>query len=195
METLTPKPQIGYTSNRLRQNVASFLAKHLGIDWRIGAEWYECLLIDYDLSSNWGNWQYNAGVGNDPREARVFNPVKQAFDYDPKGDYVKMWVEELRGLDDLQMLFQPWKMDEDTRKERKLEESEMVREPLKRIDFHVKRGGNGGGRGRGGKGVWRGSSRGGGGGANGFSGRGRGEKFRGQSRRGKMDQARDMGVV
>ncbi|KAI4287211.1 MAG: hypothetical protein L6R35_003531 [Caloplaca aegaea] len=73
----------GYTSNRLRQNVASFLAKHLGIDWRIGAEWYESLLCDYDLSSNWGNWQYNAGVGNDPREARVFNPVKQAFDYDP----------------------------------------------------------------------------------------------------------------
>ena len=67
----------GYTSNRLRQNVASFLAKHLGIDWRIGAEWYECMLTDYDLSSNWGNWQYTAGVGNDPREARVFNPVKQ----------------------------------------------------------------------------------------------------------------------
>ncbi|KAL8821887.1 MAG: hypothetical protein Q9191_007221 [Dirinaria sp. TL-2023a] len=67
----------GYTSNRLRQNVASFLAKHLGIDWRIGAEWYECLLIDYDVSSNWGNWQYNAGVGNDPRETRTFNPVKQ----------------------------------------------------------------------------------------------------------------------
>ncbi|KAL8968456.1 MAG: hypothetical protein Q9183_002449 [Haloplaca sp. 2 TL-2023] len=67
----------GYTSNRLRQNVASFLAKHLGIDWRIGAEWYESMLADYDLSSNWGNWQYNAGVGNDPREARVFNPVKQ----------------------------------------------------------------------------------------------------------------------
>ena len=67
----------GYTSNRLRQNVASYLAKHLGIDWRIGAEWYESMLCDYDLSSNWGNWQYNAGVGNDPREARVFNPVKQ----------------------------------------------------------------------------------------------------------------------
>lgn len=71
----------GYTSNRLRQNVASFLAKHLGIDWRIGAEWYESLLCDYDLSNNWGNWQYNAGVGNDPREARVFNPVKQVHQF------------------------------------------------------------------------------------------------------------------
>ena len=67
----------GYTSNRLRQNVASYLAKHMGVDWRVGAEWYESLLTDYDLSSNWGNWQYNAGVGNDPREARTFNPVKQ----------------------------------------------------------------------------------------------------------------------
>jgi deoxyribodipyrimidine photo-lyase len=43
----------GYTSNRARQNVASFLAKHLGVDWRVGAEWYECWLVDYDVSSNW----------------------------------------------------------------------------------------------------------------------------------------------
>ena len=68
----------GYTSNRARQNVASFLTKHLGVNWKLGAEWYECMLVDYDLSSNWGNWQYVAGVGNDPRgEARVFNPIKQ----------------------------------------------------------------------------------------------------------------------
>ncbi|KAK4964466.1 hypothetical protein LTR28_003716 [Elasticomyces elasticus] len=89
----------GYTSNRARQNVASYLAKHLGIDWRLGAEWYETNLIDYDVSSNWGNWQYVAGVGNDPRgEARVFNPVKQAVDYDANGDYVRAWVPELRGV-------------------------------------------------------------------------------------------------
>ncbi len=48
----------GYTSNRSRQNVASFLAKHLAINWTIGAEWYESVLIDYDLSSNWNNWGY-----------------------------------------------------------------------------------------------------------------------------------------
>ncbi|KAJ8114968.1 hypothetical protein ONZ43_g4778 [Nemania bipapillata] len=78
----------GYTSNRARQNVGSFLAKHLNIDWRYGAEWYEFMLIDYDVNSNWSNWQYVAGVGNDPRgEARIFNPVKQAFDYDKNGDY------------------------------------------------------------------------------------------------------------
>ncbi|KAL8724773.1 MAG: hypothetical protein Q9181_006685, partial [Wetmoreana brouardii] len=126
----------GYTSNRLRQNVASFLAKHLGVDWRIGAEWYECLLADYDLSSNWGNWQYNAGVGNDPREARVFNPVKQAHDYDPTGSYVKNWIPELRALDDPQILFQPWKMSEDKKKELGLEGDEWVERPLKRIEFH-----------------------------------------------------------
>ncbi|KAL8757448.1 MAG: hypothetical protein Q9199_002232, partial [Rusavskia elegans] len=126
----------GYTSNRLRQNVASFLAKHLGIDWRIGAEWYESLLCDYDLSNNWGNWQYNAGVGNDPREARVFNPVKQAHDYDPKGEYVKNWIEELRPLDDPQLLFQPWKIPDDQKKEMGLVGMEWLEQPLKRIEFH-----------------------------------------------------------
>lgn len=89
----------GWTSNRARQNVASYLSKHLGIDWRIGAEWYEMNLIDYDVSSNWGNWQYVAGVGNDPRgDARVFNPVKQAVDYDTYGEYVRTWVPELRDV-------------------------------------------------------------------------------------------------
>jgi deoxyribodipyrimidine photo-lyase len=89
----------GYTSNRARQNVASFLAKHLGMDWRIGAEWYECMLVDYDATSNWGNWQYVAGVGNDPREGRIFNPVKQAADYDARGEYIMTWIPELRRVD------------------------------------------------------------------------------------------------
>ncbi|KAF1991671.1 cryptochrome [Aulographum hederae CBS 113979] len=86
----------GYTSNRARQNVASFLSKHLGIDWRLGAEWYESMLVDYDAASNWGNWQYVAGVGNDPRQGRTFNPVKQGLEYDKGGEYVRSWVEELR---------------------------------------------------------------------------------------------------
>jgi len=58
----------GYTSNRGRQNITSFLVNYLQIDWRLGAEWYACMLIDYDAPSNWGNWQYLAGVGSDPRE-------------------------------------------------------------------------------------------------------------------------------
>lgn len=82
----------GFMSNRGRQNVASFLCHHLKIDWRYGAAYFEQQLIDYDPSSNWGNWAYLAGVGNDPREERVFNPKKQAGDYDPKQEYQSLWL-------------------------------------------------------------------------------------------------------
>ncbi len=85
----------GFMSNRGRQNVASFLTKNLGINWRWGAEWFESLLIDYDVASNWGNWNYTAGVGNDARGFRFFNIYKQAKDYDPQGKYVKLWLPEL----------------------------------------------------------------------------------------------------
>lgn len=88
----------GYMSNRGRQNVASFLVKDLQMDWRWGAAWFESQLIDYDVCSNWGNWLYVAGVGNDPRENRYFNILKQAGNYDPKGDYVKHWLPELSGV-------------------------------------------------------------------------------------------------
>jgi deoxyribodipyrimidine photo-lyase len=153
----------GYTSNRTRQNFASFFAKHLYIDWRIGAEWYECMLVDYDLSSNWGNWQYLAGVGNDPRgEARIFNPVKQAFDYDPEAEYVKTWIPELRGLTDPGEVFQAWTIkDQQKKKDLGLEGLLWVERPLKKIDFvagkpgrpgkgNRGRGGGGGGGGPGG---------------------------------------------
>jgi deoxyribodipyrimidine photo-lyase len=85
----------GFMSNRGRQNVASFLTKNLGIDWRMGAEWFESLLIDYDVCSNWGNWNYTAGVGNDGRGFRYFNIPKQSRDYDPQGDYLRHWLPEL----------------------------------------------------------------------------------------------------
>jgi deoxyribodipyrimidine photo-lyase len=85
----------GFMSNRGRQNVASFLTKNLGIDWRWGAEWFESLLIDYDVASNWGNWNYTAGIGNDARGFRFFNISKQAKDYDPHGHYVRLWLPEL----------------------------------------------------------------------------------------------------
>ena len=88
----------GFMSNRGRQNVASFLTKNLGIDWRMGAEWFESLLIDYDVCSNYGNWNYTAGVGNDARGFRYFNIPKQAKDYDPEGIYVKHWLPELRDV-------------------------------------------------------------------------------------------------
>ena len=88
----------GFMSNRGRQNVASFLTKNLGIDWRMGAEWFESRLLDYDPCSNWGNWNYLAGIGNDGRDSRMFNVVKQARDYDPQGEYLKHWLPELADI-------------------------------------------------------------------------------------------------
>ncbi len=85
----------GFMSNRGRQNAASFLTKNLNIDWRWGAAWFESLLIDYDVSSNYGNWNYVAGIGNDARGFRFFNIYKQAADYDPQGDFVRHWLPEL----------------------------------------------------------------------------------------------------
>lgn len=99
----------GFMSNRGRQNVASFLTKNLGIDWRMGAEWFESLLIDYDVCSNWGNWNYTAGVGNDSRGFRFFNITKQAKDYDPEGKYVKHWLPELNSLPAAK-IHEPWKL-------------------------------------------------------------------------------------
>jgi deoxyribodipyrimidine photo-lyase len=81
----------GYMSNRGRQNVASFLVHEWGIDWRLGAEWFESQLIDYDVALNWGNWAYFAGVGNDPR-ARKFNVNSQIQSYDPEHKYISTWV-------------------------------------------------------------------------------------------------------
>lgn len=88
----------GFMSNRGRQNVASFLTKDLHLDWRLGAEWFESMLLDHDVCSNYGNWLYSAGIGNDPREDRKFNVVKQGFDYDSEGDYVRTWVPELKNV-------------------------------------------------------------------------------------------------
>jgi deoxyribodipyrimidine photo-lyase len=82
----------GFMSNRGRQNVASFLVKDLKLDWVAGAAWFEHALIDYDVHSNWGNWAYVAGVGNDPRENRYFNTQKQAAMYDPDGSYTNHWL-------------------------------------------------------------------------------------------------------
>ena len=61
----------------------------------MGAEYFESMLIDYDPCSNYGNWNYVAGIGSDPREDRYFNIMTQAKKYDPNGDFVKYWVKEL----------------------------------------------------------------------------------------------------
>ena len=82
----------GFMSNRGRQNVASYLCNDLKLDWRFGAAYFEQQLIDYDVCSNWGNWAYLAGVGNDPRENRYFNIEKQAQDYDKNKAYRNLWL-------------------------------------------------------------------------------------------------------
>lgn len=105
----------GFMSNRGRQNVASFLTKNLGIDWRMGAEWFESLLVDYDVCSNWGNWNYTAGVGNDARGFRYFNIPKQSKDYDPQGEYVKHWLPELRELP-ASKVHTPWQLSKEEQK-------------------------------------------------------------------------------
>ncbi|MFN8115042.1 MAG: DASH family cryptochrome [Bacteroidia bacterium] len=83
----------GFMSNRGRQNVASYLCHDLKLDWRYGAAYFEQQLIDYDVCSNWGNWAYLAGVGNDPRGDRYFNIDKQANDYDSKKTFRKLWIQ------------------------------------------------------------------------------------------------------
>ncbi len=85
--------QTGFMSNRGRQITASYLINDLNLDWRLGAEYFEAILIDYDVYSNWGNWAYLAGVGNDPRKDRYFNPTKQAEIYDRDKKFRKLWLD------------------------------------------------------------------------------------------------------
>ena len=103
----------GYMSNRGRQNVASFLVKDMKINWIWGAEYFESMLIDYDPCSNYGNWNYIAGVGSDSREDRYFNIPVQAKKYDPEGKYILKWLPELEGAP-LEFLFNPFSVDHST---------------------------------------------------------------------------------
>jgi deoxyribodipyrimidine photo-lyase len=93
--------ETGYMSNRGRQLVASCFVHELNLDWRYGASYMESHLIDYDVASNWGNWQYLAGVGADARGHRKFNIDKQASTYDPNGEFVRRWAKKdyLENLD------------------------------------------------------------------------------------------------
>jgi deoxyribodipyrimidine photo-lyase len=85
--------ETGWMSNRGRQNVASYFAKELLLDWRIGAAYFESQLLDYDVHSNYGNWMYVAGVGNDPRD-RKFNTQTQAERYDANHKFRNLWLEK-----------------------------------------------------------------------------------------------------
>ena len=104
----------GFMSNRGRQNVASFLALELNQDWRYGADYFEEILLDYDVHSNWGNWCSAAGMTGG--RLNRFNIVKQSKDYDQHGDYVRHWLPELKDVP-TQFVHEPWKMNQFQQKE------------------------------------------------------------------------------
>lgn len=102
----------GWAPNRVRMIVASFLTKHLLIDWREGEAWLWDTLVDADLANNPANWQWVAGSGMDAAPYfRIFNPVLQSERFDPRGDYIRAWLPELTGLPD-PLVHQPWKASE-----------------------------------------------------------------------------------
>ena len=90
----------GYMHNRVRMVVAGFLCKHLLIDWKWGEAYFAEKLLDYELSSNNGNWQWAAGTGCDAAPYfRVFNPTTQIKKFDPKLTYINSWIPELNSLE------------------------------------------------------------------------------------------------
>jgi deoxyribodipyrimidine photo-lyase len=100
--------QIGWMHNRVRMIAASFLVKHLLVDWREGAAWFMDTLVDADLASNSANWQWVAGTGIDSQPFfRVFNPVSQGQKFDADGAYVRKYVPEIAALP-TPYLHAPW---------------------------------------------------------------------------------------
>lgn len=101
----------GFMHNRARMIVASFLTKDLHLDWREGERWFMQHLLDGDLASNNGGWQWTASTGTDPAPyfQRMFNPTLQQEKFDPSGAYVRRWCPELAGVPDA-YLKQPWTM-------------------------------------------------------------------------------------
>jgi deoxyribodipyrimidine photo-lyase len=99
----------GFMSNRGRQNVCSFLALELNQDWRYGAGYFEEKLIDHDVYSNYGNWCSGAGMTGG--RLNRFNIIKQSKDYDQHGDYVRLWLPELKDIP-TQFVHEPWKMNQ-----------------------------------------------------------------------------------
>ncbi|MFN3403617.1 MAG: cryptochrome/photolyase family protein [Cytophagaceae bacterium] len=88
--------ETGFMHNRVRMITASFLCKHLLIDWRWGERYFAEKLLDYELASNVGNWQWAAGCGCDAAPYfRIFNPITQQKKFDPEGKYIRKWIKEL----------------------------------------------------------------------------------------------------
>lgn len=98
----------GFMHNRVRMIVASFLIKHLLIDWRVGEDWFWDTLVDADCANNPASWQWVAGSGADAAPYyRIFNPVTQGERFDPDGGYVRAWIPEIAGLPN-RVIHRPW---------------------------------------------------------------------------------------
>ncbi|WP_022954495.1 cryptochrome/photolyase family protein [Leucothrix mucor] len=98
----------GWMHNRVRMIVASFLAKNLLISWQVGEAWFRDTLVDADSASNAFGWQWASGCGADAAPYfRIFNPVTQSKKFDPKGDYIRRWIPELRAMND-KFIHEPW---------------------------------------------------------------------------------------
>lgn len=104
----------GWMHNRARLVVGSFLTKDLQLDWRAGEAWFMRWLLDGDVASNNGNWQWIASVGVDPAPAfrRILSPTLQQQRHDPDGAYVRRWVPELADVPD-ELLAEPWRMSDE----------------------------------------------------------------------------------
>eukprot|EP01135_Chromosphaera_perkinsii_P001907 Nk52_evm56s212 gene=Nk52_evmTU56s212 len=100
----------GWMHNRCRMIVGSFLTKDLLIRWTHGASWFQDTLVDHDVASNSGGWQWVAGTGADASPYfRIFNPITQSKKFDPKGEYIRKWVPELSRLSNAD-IHEPWKL-------------------------------------------------------------------------------------
>ncbi|MEM1056472.1 MAG: DASH family cryptochrome [Bacteroidota bacterium] len=127
----------GFMSNRGRQNAASFWVKHMRQDWRAGAAWFEAMLADYDVTSNWGNWAYVAGVGSDPRD-RYFDIETQGKKYDEDAAYVKHWIPALDGLPP-KLAREPYRMTEMEQEMYGVRVGEQVPAPILDYDRETQR--------------------------------------------------------
>lgn len=100
--------ETGYMHNRVRMVASSFLVKHLLVDWRIGYEWFQQKLVDFDVANNAMGWQWVTGSGIDSAPYfRIFNPIIQSEKFDPNGDYIRKWVPELAKLPS-PYIHRPW---------------------------------------------------------------------------------------
>ncbi|MGE3247984.1 MAG: deoxyribodipyrimidine photo-lyase [Beijerinckiaceae bacterium] len=122
--------QTGYMHNRVRMIAASFLIKNMLVDWREGEKWFWDTLCDADPANNAASWQWVAGSGADAAPYfRIFNPVLQGEKFDPKGEYVRRYVPELKDVPD-KYIHKPWEAPDDVLREAGVKRGKTYPEPL-----------------------------------------------------------------